>query len=215
MLRKMYLVPAEKYSEAPKRHSPPISEAPRHTRSLSPQPPQKKKKKKKKKSKKTKKKKAKKQKRHPYEKWVKYRKKMREDEIRRMTQMHAIADFLQKDLPVPPMTLPPSAIAKAPPPPTTRRLDFGTQTTPEKERKQTVPPPQPSTSMAETFASTPKSSFAEISDDDGDDDNVFVEDDAQAFGRENVGPIASPYIVPYLYNRRYLDTQYGLRKDGD
>jgi len=70
--------------------------------------------------------------------------------------------------------------------------------------------------MAETFASTPKSSFAEIGDDnDDDDDNVFVEEDAQAFGRENVGPIASPYIVPYLYNRRYLDTQYGLRKDGE
>ena len=34
-------------------------------------------------------------------------------------------------------------------------------------------------------------------------------------GRENVGLIASSYIVPYLYNRRYLDTQYGLRKDGD
>jgi len=70
--------------------------------------------------------------------------------------------------------------------------------------------------MAETFASTPKSSFAEISDDDdSDDDNVFFEDDDQAFGRENVGPIASPYIVPYVYNRRYLDTQYGLRKYGD
>ena len=79
------------------------------------------------------------------------------------------------------------------------------------------PQPQPSTSMAETFASTPKSSFAEISDadDDDDDDDVFVEEEAQAFGRENVGPIASPYIVPYLYNRRYLDTQNGLRKDGD
>jgi len=97
----------------------------------------------------------------------------------------------------------------------TRRLAFGTLTTPGK--KQTVPPPQPATSMAETFASTPKSSFAEKSDDDDDDDddNVFVEEDAQAFGRENVGPIARPYIVPYLYNRRYLDTQYGLRKDGD
>jgi len=136
---------------------------------------------------------------------------MTEDEIRRMTQMHAIADYLQKVLPIPPTT---PAIAKAPPP-TTRRLAFGTQTSPEK-KKQTVPPPQPSTSTAETFASTPKSSFAEISDDDDDDDDdVFVEEEAQAFGRENVGPIASPYIVPYLYNRRYLDTQYGLRKDGD
>ena len=51
----MYLVPAEKYSEAPKKHSP--SEAPQHTRSLSPRPPQKKKKKTKKK--KTKRKKTK------------------------------------------------------------------------------------------------------------------------------------------------------------
>ena len=70
--------------------------------------------------------------------------------------------------------------------------------------------------MAEIFASTPKSSFAEISndDDDDDDDNVFVEEDAQAFGREDIGPIASLYIVPYLYNSRYFDTQYGLRKDG-
>ena len=97
MLRKMYLVPAEKYSEAPKKHTPPISEAPQHTRSLSPQPPHKKKKTKKKKTKK----KTKKQKRHPYEKWVKYRKKMREDKIRRMTQMHAIADYYKKSYPSP------------------------------------------------------------------------------------------------------------------
>ena len=41
---------------------------------------------------------------------------MREDEIRRMTQMHALADYLQKDLPAPPTT-PPPATAKAPPPP--------------------------------------------------------------------------------------------------
>ena len=63
---------------------------------------------------------------------------------------------------------------------------------------------------------TPKIRFAEISDDDDDDDNTFfVEEDAQVFCRENVGPIASPYIVLYLYNRRFPDTQYGLRKDGD
>ena len=129
----MNLVPAEKYSEASKKHSPPISEAP-NTQSPTPQPPQKKKKKKK-----TKKKKTKKTETTPYEKWVKYRKKMREDEIRRMTQMHAIADFLQKVLHVPPTTLPPPAIAKAPPPPTTRRLAFGTQTTTEKKKNKLSP----------------------------------------------------------------------------
>ena len=35
------------------------------------------------------------------------------------------------------------------------------------------------------------------------------------FGRENVGPIASPYIVTYIYKRRYLDTRYSIRKEGD
>ena len=61
-----------------------------------------------------------------------------------------------------------------------------------------------------------KFTFEEICDDDGDDDDdVFVEEDAQAFRRENVGPVATPYILPYLYIRRYLDNQYGIRKDGD
>ena len=31
----------------------------------------------------------------------------------------------------------------------------------------------------------------------------------------NVGTIASPYIVPYFYNKRFLDTQYGIRNVGD
>ena len=35
------------------------------------------------------------------------------------------------------------------------------------------------------------------------------------FGRENVGPVASPYLMSYVYNRRFLGTQYGVRKDGD
>jgi len=30
-----------------------------------------------------------------------------------------------------------------------------------------------------------------------------------------VGPIASPYIVPYFNNIRFLDTQYGIRIVGD
>ena len=58
--------------------------------------------------------------------------------------------------------------------------------------------------------------FPELEEDDeDDDDNNFAEEDVQAFGRENVGTIASPYIVPYFYNKRFLDTQYGIRKVGD
>ena len=40
-------------------------------------------------------------------------------------------------------------------------------------------------------------------------------EDVESFGRENVGTISSPYIVPYFYNKRFLDTQYGIRKVGD
>ena len=61
----------------------------------------------------------------------------------------------------------------------------------------------------------PRFSFEEISDGDDDDDNDFVEEDARAFVRENVGPIPSPYILLYLYNRPFLDTEYFIRKDGD
>jgi len=52
-------------------------------------------------------------------------------------------------------------------------------------------------------------------DDDDDDDDNFAEEDVQAFGREKVGTIASPYIVPYFQNKLFLDTQYGIRRGGD
>ena len=52
-------------------------------------------------------------------------------------------------------------------------------------------------------------------EDDDDDDDGFLEEDAKRFGRENVGSVASPYLMPYVYKRRFHDTQYGIRKDGD
>ena len=58
--------------------------------------------------------------------------------------------------------------------------------------------------------------FPEIEEDDDDDDyENFDEDYVQAFGRENLGTIASPYIVPYFYKKRFLDSQYGIRNVGD
>jgi len=50
---------------------------------------------------------------------------------------------------------------------------------------------------------------------DYDEDDNFVEDEARAYGREKVGSVASPYLMPYVYNRCFLDIQYGVRKDGD
>jgi len=52
-------------------------------------------------------------------------------------------------------------------------------------------------------------------EDDCDDDDNFVEDEAREYRRENISTIASPYLMPYVYKRRFLDTQYGVRKDGD
>ena len=48
-----------------------------------------------------------------------------------------------------------------------------------------------------------------------DYDDEFLTEDANKFGRENVGPVARPHMMPYVYKRRFLDTQYGIRKDGD
>ena len=45
-------------------------------------------------------------------------------------------------------------------------------------------------------------------EDDYDDDDNFEEDEAREYGRENFGPVASPYLMPYVYNRRTIDTQY-------
>jgi hypothetical protein len=50
-------------------------------------------------------------------------------------------------------------------------------------------------------------------DDDDDDDDVYIEPEVQQFGREQFGEIASQYLAPYVYNKRFLDKQYGLRKE--
>jgi len=52
-------------------------------------------------------------------------------------------------------------------------------------------------------------------DDEYDDDDNFEEDEARGYGRENAGPVASPYLMPYGYKRRCPNTQYGVRKDGN
>jgi len=48
-----------------------------------------------------------------------------------------------------------------------------------------------------------------------DDYDEFHEEDAKKFGRQSIGSVASPHLMPYVYKRRFLDTQYGLRKEGD
>jgi hypothetical protein len=45
-----------------------------------------------------------------------------------------------------------------------------------------------------------------VREDDDFDDDGFLEEDAKRFGRDNVGSLASPYLMPYVYQRRNLDT---------
>jgi hypothetical protein len=65
----------------------------------------------------------------------------------------------------------------------------------------------------EIIYETPK--LEPVREADDDDDDGFLEEDAKRFGRENVGSVASPYLMPFVYKRRFLDTQYGICKDGD
>jgi hypothetical protein len=50
-------------------------------------------------------------------------------------------------------------------------------------------------------------------DESDDDDDVYIEPEVQQFGREQFGEIASSYLAPYVHNKKFLDKQYGLRKE--
>jgi len=52
-------------------------------------------------------------------------------------------------------------------------------------------------------------------EDDYDEDDNFVENQARAYDRVKFGPVLSSYIMPYVYKRRFLGTNYGVRKDSD
>ena len=46
-----------------------------------------------------------------------------------------------------------------------------------------------------------------------EDDDVGTE--VRDFGTKYFGKIASGYMTSYLYNRSYLDKDFGIRKDAD
>ena len=91
-----------------------------------------------------------------------------------------------------------------------RRLTTPTQT----EARVVTPPTVPVDDIYETPKRRPDE---DIDDDDDDvaDDGTAVEKDAQEYGREKFGDVAGSYLTPYLYKRSFLDTQYGIRKEGD
>jgi hypothetical protein len=142
---------------------------------------------------------------HDYDKWLQMRDKIREDEIRHKNQIKAIADFLQKVLPQQQHS------KKVSFKPEQQHSDVGEN--PRKRRLAFAPSPEdvyeplPSTSV---FYETAKKS--KIESDDVSDATEVSPEHVRKFGRANFGALASPYLTPYVYNKRFLDKQYVSEK---
>ena len=141
---------------------------------------------------------------------------MGEEDISEAAITNKIADFLRKVLPDTT-----SQKKKARPDhPKIEALDIGSQTPHSLQRSvigtQTECAEIPSTSstspIIEVFETLKRhGSSVEIKDDDNYDENI--DEEVRAFSRKHFGEIASPYLTPYLYNRRFLDKQYGIRRN--
>jgi len=127
---------------------------------------------------------------------------MDEADLRKKTETNVFAEFLSKVMPT----------GQAAPPPS-QKMRRGTQTAVSSASVTATPPPP----IKEYTYEPPKQERVEEDNDEDDynEDDNFVEDEARGDGRENVGPVASPYLMPYVYKRRFLDTQYGVRKEGN
>ena len=85
----------------------------------------------------------------------------------------------------------------SPPPPTPQKMRHGTQMAVTSASVTATPPPPP---IKEYTYEPPKQERVEDDDDEDDynEDDNFVEDEARVYGTENVGPVASPYLMPYV-----------------
>ena len=128
------------------------------------------------------------------------RQKMDDTDLGKKTQTNAFGDFLSREITTgqaskfsPPPPLPP-------PPPTPQTMRRRTQTDITSASFTDSPEiPIPSTAIKGFKYEPPK----QVDDDkeDGDDyveDDSFIEDETRAYGIENVGPVANPYLMPYV-----------------
>jgi len=115
---------------------------------------------------------------------------MDEADLRKKTETNVFAEFLSKVMPTG------QAVPPPPPPPTRQKIRRGTQTAVTSASVTATTPP-----IKEYTYEPTKQERVEDDDDDEDDyyeDVNFVEDEAREYGRENVGPVASPYLMPYV-----------------
>jgi len=138
---------------------------------------------------------------------------MDDADLRKKTETNVFAEFLSKVMPkrqASKVAPPPPP----PPPPTPEMMRRGTQTT-LTSASVTATPPQIKEFTYETVKQVRVEEDDDDDEDDYDEDDNLVEDEAREYGRENVGPVASTYLMPHMYKKRFLDTQYGIRKVGD
>jgi hypothetical protein len=150
---------------------------------------------------------------HPLDEWFAYRKKMEESALKREALINEISKFLGRVLPkhAPLSTVPPSIKTEP---------DVRTVTTPTPRHLEEVIPVLPSTSStpsSDVIIETPRRAVAEIQDsgDEGNGDLAETEAKIQLFSKKQYGPLASPFLSPYLKESRLLDTEYGIRREGE
>ena len=150
---------------------------------------------------------------HPLDAWIAYRKKMEESALKRKALINEISKFLGRVLPkhAPLSTVPPSIK----PEPDVRTV------APTPRQVEDVIPVLPSTSStpsSDVIIETPKRAVvAELQDSGDDDTSDLAETEAkiQLFSKKQYGPLASPFLSPYLKESRLLDTEYGIRREGE
>jgi len=122
---------------------------------------------------------------------------MDEADLRKKTETNVFVDFLG-------LVMPAGQRSKVsrPPMPTPPKLRRGTQTD---VTVASVTASSLTAPMKEFTYEPSKGEKLEDDDDDDDqyeDDDNFVEDVAGVYGRENIGPVASLNLTPYVYKRR-------------
>ena len=120
---------------------------------------------------------------HPYEEWLKLRKKMDKADLRKKTETNVFAEFVSKVMP--------KGQAANPPPSSPQKMRRGTQTSVTSASVTATPPP-----IKEFKYEPTKQERVEEEDDDDDEDyydedDNFVEDEDHGYDRENLFSLAS------------------------
>jgi hypothetical protein len=147
-----------------------------------------------------------------YDKWFKYREHMRETDAKQAMKLKAFATFLKN-------VLPDTESRASFPKQTVDKSDSGVQT--DKVTKHVSFPTLASPSREDVPETSPATSYEtpkrtdDSDEEENEDDDKYIEEDVQKFGREHFGTLASPFLTPYLYQKKFLDKQYGIRREGN